>query len=806
MKMKVYIYKSLFFVLLLSLSSLAFAQDVQLTGVVKDDIESKAVPFANISLFDQKDSSFVQGTYTNESGRFLFEGLAEGNYYIEVSYLGFATETLRVRAGRLNQFLDVGTIILKEQSEALAEILVTARREEVSGDLDRKTFGIDENISQLGGSVLQAMQNLPGVTIDREGKVNLRGSENVAVLIDGKQTALTGFGQQEGLDNIPASAVERIEIINNPSAKYDATGMAGIINIVFKKEKQEGFNGKVGFNGGVGALGIKQENLPGIRDQYQFTPKINPSASINYKKDNVNWFLNGDVLWHQRMMRNEFIERRFDDGQIIEQQFLENRTQPIYNVKTGLDWNVNEKHTLTFFGLFNYRAYNDLGDLPYFDKSTGNRVRLWQYDELEVNQTLTTSLAHIYQFDQPGHTLESNVNYSFRRKDEVFFFDNFLENSFGTDTTSLIADEHIVDVNVDYTRPLRSGRLELGTKQRSRIFPNNITFTPGENSILDLTLAGTAEYREWLSAFYGNYVYEAEKLEVEAGLRVEYAQIDYLVDPRHSVYSDDGFTYFEPFPNLRATWLINDNSRLSLFYNRRVDRPEEKNLRVFPTYADPEILRIGNPSLIPQFTQTIEAGYKLSWQEGYIYGAAYHRMLSNILTTIITSFPDDRRLVSVDQNAGTGTNTGFELIFNQRLSKYFRMDFNINVYQNVIDAFSVVNLYPVETVLERDRRDIITGNAKLNLAFNLGKWGDLQWTVIYLAPDLVPQGTIDERFSIDMGYKKSIQNGRGELFANFSDVFNTLVIRYDLRGNDFDFVSTDFFETQVLRVGYNYRF
>ena len=806
MKMKVYIYKSLFFVLLLSLSALVFAQDVQLTGVVKDDIESKAVSFANISLFDQKDSSFVQGTYTNESGRFLFEGLAEGNYYIEVSYLGFATETLRVRAGRLNQFLDVGTIILKEQSEALAEILVTARREEVSGDLDRKTFGIDENISQLGGSVLQAMQNLPGVTIDREGKVNLRGSENVAVLIDGKQTALTGFGQQEGLDNIPASAVERIEIINNPSAKYDATGMAGIINIVFKKEKQEGFNGKVGFNGGVGALGIKQANLPGIRDQYQFTPKINPSASINYKKDNVNWFLNGDVLWHQRMMRNEFIERRFDDGQIIEQQFLENRTQPIYNVKTGVDWNVNEKHTLTFFGLFNYRAYNDLGDLPYFDKSTGNRVRLWQYDELEVNQTLTTSLAHIYQFDQPGHTLESNVNYSFRRKDEVFFFDNFLENSFGTDTTSLIADEHIVDVNVDYTRPLRSGRLEMGTKQRSRIFPNNITFTPGENSILDLTLAGTAEYREWLSAFYGNYVYEAEKLEVEAGLRVEYAQIDYLVDPRHSVYSDDGFTYFEPFPNLRATWLINDNSRLSLFYNRRVDRPEEKNLRVFPTYADPEILRIGNPSLIPQFTQTIEAGYKLSWQEGYIYGAAYHRMLSNILTTIITSFPDDRRLVSVDQNAGSGTNTGFELIFNQRLSKYFRMDFNINVYQNVIDAFSVVNLYPVETVLERDRRDIITGNAKLNLAFNLGKWGDLQWTVIYLAPDLVPQGTIDERFSIDMGYKKSIQNGRGELFANFSDVFNTLVIRYDLRGNDFDFVSTDFFETQVLRVGYNYRF
>jgi hypothetical protein len=179
--------------------------------------------------------------------------------------------------------------------------------------MDKKTFNVSDNVSQTGGSVLQTMQNIPSITV-QDGKVQLRGSDKVTVLIDGKQTALTGFGNQSGLDNIPASAIEKIEIINNPSAKYDANGNAGIINIIYKKNKQDGLNGKVGLSTGLGALWIKKQNLPTIRPQYQYTPKINPSLSLNYRKNKVNVFFQGDYLYTQTLNKNEFVTRTYNDG------------------------------------------------------------------------------------------------------------------------------------------------------------------------------------------------------------------------------------------------------------------------------------------------------------------------------------------------------------------------------------------------------------------------------------------------------------------------------------------------------------
>lgn len=793
-------------ILFCSFSMTAQENGVSLTGTILDRADQSKLSFVNVLLFQTKDSSFIQGVMTDSEGQFTLDNIKTGEYYLNVSFLGFQEENIPVRVGRLSPFLDLGQIYLSEGSEMLEEVMITARQEEVAADLDKKSILIEDNISQLGGSVLQAMANLPGVTIDRDGKVIIRGSDQVAVLIDGKQTALTGFGEQQALDNIPASAVERIEIINNPSARFDATGMAGIVNIIFKKEKKEGWNGKVGLTAGVGALGIKQENLPGIRDQYRFTPKINPSASVNYKKDKINFFFMGDALYHQQMMRNEFITRAYMDGTVIDQQFLENRTQPIYNAKTGLDWSLNDNNLITFSGLFNYRAYVDLGDLPYFNAELGNRLRLWQYYEEEVNQTLQVSLSHKYQFKQPGRTLETTFNYSFRRKDEVFYFDNFLPSSTGTDTTSLIADENVYDLTIDYTRPLRSGRYEIGTKQRARIYPNFITFTPGLNSILDPSLSGSAEYRELLSAVYGNYVWESSHFELEAGLRIEYAQIDYLVDPNHSVYESDGFSYLEPFPNLRFAWLIGDDSNLSLFYNRRVNRPEEKALRVFPSYADPEILRLGNPTLIPQFSQSIELGFKHSWKSGFVYSATYYRYLQNILTFIITSLPETTRLASIDQNAGEGSNTGVEVILDQKINSWLKLDINTNIYQNVINAFTIINAYPTNTPFSMEEQKAISGNVKANFQIKLPYQTSLQVTGIYLAPDIVPQGTIDARYALDFGVKRSIQSGRGELFLNVTDLFNTMIMRYDLMGNNFQLRSTDYFETQAVRLGYQYRF
>ena len=460
------------------------------------------------------------------------------------------------------------------------------------------------------------------------------------------------------------------------------------------------------------------------------------------------------------MMKNEFTQRTYDNGDVVNQQFLENRKQPIYNIKAGVDYNPNKRNTFTFSTLFNYREYTDLGDIPY-DNIDGSRMRLWQYYENEVNQTLFATVTHKHSFNQPGHSLTSSFNYSFRRKDEVFNFTNELYNpsKIGTDTTGLVADEHIFDLTVDYSKPLKTGRLEVGTKQRARNFPNDIYFKPGTNSILNPGLAGSAEYREWLSAVYGTYIYEHKKFELEAGLRIEYANVDYLVDPNHSVYESTGFDYIDPFPSVRATWLISDNSRISAFYNRRVDRPSEKELRTFPTYASPEILSMGNPNLQPQFTQSVELGFRQSWNGGYLYSAAYHRMSTNILTKIITEVPTDQSssnlLTEVNQNADKGQNTGIELVLNQQLGSKVRLNANGNIYRNEIGAFSIVNAYPSNIAFIGEKQSIVSGNAKVNIIAKIFKDTEFQITGTYLARDIIPQGKILARYSIDAGLTKS---------------------------------------------------
>lgn len=800
--------KKTFLLVILSLHFLLlFAQNkgVSISGIAKDRADKSPLPYVTVIIQKSDDQSFVGGTVTNAEGLFSITGIQPGEYQIVFSYVGYNDFRLPLLVGRLSSFLDVGIVLLTEVSTEIEGVTVTASRQEVSSKMDKKVYSIDENLSQLGGSVLQAVQNLPGVTVDQNGKLFLRGSDKITILIDGKQTAITGMGSQAGLDNLPASAIENIEIINNPSSKYDASGMAGIINIVFKKKQEHGWNGKAGLTTGFGGLWEKRENMEGIRNQYRFTPKINPSISTNYKKDGVNFFMMADLLYHKQMMKNEFTQRVYDEG-IVSQQFLENRTQPIYNVKMGVDWNHKPNSIFTFSSLFNYREYTDLGDIPYFDAITSNRLRLWQYYENEVNQTLFATLTHKYLFKQLGHNLVTSFNYSFRRKDEVFYFTNQLPNQTGTDTTMLVADENIFDFTIDYVRPLRSGRVELGTKQRARIFPNDIIFKPGLNSILEPGLAGTAEYREWLSALYANYIYEWRSFELEAGLRVEYAKIDYLVDPNHTVYSSDGFSYIDPFPTLRASWLIDKHNRLTFFYNRRVDRPEEKDLRVFPTYADPEILNMGNPTLTPQFTQTFELGYRVSWSSGYSYMATYHRESNNILTKIITEVPGTNRLASINQNADKGQNTGFEWVFSQQVGGLLKFNANANIYRNVIGAFTIVNAYPANVTLSKGEQSVIAGNVKSNITIRLPNKFDLQVTGTYLAPDIVPQGKILARYYIDAGISREVQKGKGEIFVNASDIFNTQKVRYELDGTGFSLISDDYFESQVVRFGYSYRF
>ncbi len=796
------------FVVLILIAQNAVSQvsKVTLSGLIKDGLNKTAVSFVNVTLKNAKDSTFVAGTITNEEGRFTLADVKPGNYLIGYSYVGYQTKVQPATVGQLSNFLDLGNIEITPEAQSLGEVTVTGREDAVSSKMDKKTFNLSDIISQSGGSALEAMKNLPGITTGQDGKVQLRGSDKVMILIDGKQTALTGFGGQSGLDNIPASAIEKIEIINNPSSKYDANGTAGIINIIYKKEKNEGFNGKVGLTVGVGALWIKKENLPGISAQYQGTPKLNPSLSLNYRKNKVNFFLQGDDLYTKTLNKNEFVERFYDEGDTVIQQTKRNRTTNFVTVRTGVDWFLNNQNTFTISGLFGSEKIIDHGDEPFFNGHLTERMRLWQFLEDELKTTASGSVAWQHKFSQPGRLLNAGFNYTFHREDEKYFFTNILPDFIGLDSFKLISDEHVADLSIDYIQPLRHGRFETGLKFRRRYIPVNMQFKPGLNSPLDSSAGGWANYGETSPALYGNYIFENNHFEIEAGLRVEYVRIQYDVNPDHPTYESDGYEYTEPFPNLRIAYKFDDNNKLSVFYNRRVDRPNEVDIRIFPKYDDAEIIKVGNPALRPQFTNTYELGYKTSWNSGYLFPSIYHKRIDATISRIASIEPGSTLIYNIFQNAGKSYSSGIELLFSQKLNDLVTFNVSMNGYKNIIDSFSVINKYPVENVFTAEREEIISGSIKFNGLINITRHVEAQLTAAYQAPDLIPQGKVFSRFSIDGGVKIKIQNGKGELVLNATDIVNTLQLKREIKGDGFRYISNDYYETQVFRIGYSYKF
>jgi outer membrane receptor protein involved in Fe transport len=777
---------------------------VTLSGLVKNKATKTPLAYVNVLLKTAKDTQFVSGTVTNEIGEFIFNNIKPGNYILSFSIIGYKVIKQTFVAGQLSEYLNLGTIELEDDNN-LKAVVITSKQDDVAQKLDKKTFTLADNISQNGGSVLQSMQNLPGVTV-QDGKVQLRGNDKVMVLIDGKQTALTGFGNQTSLDNIPASSIEKIEIINNPSAKFDANGNAGIINIIYKKNKQEGFNGKVGLVGGLGALWIKNANYPTISQQFQNTPKVNPSLSLNYKKQKINLFFQGDYLYTQTLNKNEFVERTYNDGTTIKQQTKRNRTTTVGTAKLGFDYNINSLNSLTISGLFSSEKILDNGDEPFFNGDFSERKRLWQFLEDELKTTATATAAFQHKFKQPGHLLNAGFNYTFHREDEKYFFTNIMPTFTGKDAFKLLSDEHVFDVNFDYTKPLKYGKIEGGVKIRRRSIPTNMQFLPGLNSPLDTNAGGWANYDELIPAVYGNYVFENKLFELEAGLRLEYVDLQYQVNPSHNTYKSNGYNYTQPFPNIRLAYKINDDNKISFFYNRRVDRPNEVDIRIFPKYDDAEIVKIGNPALRPQFTNSLEVGYKRNMKKGYFYSAAYLKLAEATITRIASIAPGNTIIYNIMQNAGNSYLAGIEMILSQNVNKWFTYNFNLNGYQNQIDAFSVVNKYPTENIYTANSQQIFSGNVKWNGLFHLPKKTDLQISAVYLAPDIIPQGKMEARFSLDFGLKKAIQKGKGEVFFNATDLLNTMVIYKEINGDGFKYVSRDYYETQVLRLGYNYKF
>lgn len=803
----------LFVIILIFGTGLVKSQSQQRATVsfqVLDQETNSPLSAATIRLLSLPDSSFQMGMLTDTAGRGSFSGIDPGNYVVLATYIGYTPISQSILVGRLNQFYDLGKILLAPSGAQLSEVVIEGEQATVATTLDKKSFSMDENISQSGGSVMDAMRSLPGITVDSEGKVSLRGSDQVAILIDGQQSSLTGFGNQQGLENIPAANIERIEIINNPSAKYDASGMAGIINIVYKKEKQQGWKGEIGFTYGLGELTTRKTDLPTELGRFSVNPKYIPSLSLSYSRSKVRAFLRAEVLHQKKLPNNEFNTRTYEDGRVIASQVPENRTQTQYILNGGLDWQLNERNVLGFSALVDYENHIDTAQVPYINLTSDVRNRYWHWSERETTGYLNFRTSYQHQFQQPGHKLESSLQYTRGIEDEQYFLTDSSAFRIGQDTTHIIAVEHTGVFQLNYTKPLSSGRLESGSKIQIRRIPITYEIGQGETSILYDEVGGFSNWGEGIYAAYLNYIWEKPRYEIESGLRAEQTYVFYNLDPSNIYYpQNDAYQYFQLYPNVRFTLKLHPQHGLSIFYNRRVDRPGEPELRVFPKYDDPELLKVGNPYLRPQFTQTFELAYRFSWEKGSVFFSGYYRMIDNPFTRVYSIDTTNSQYDIVNriyQNVGSGTQTGIEILASHQISQAWKISGSLNLYQNTINAFSGELLFPYVRPFSIPQTQSNTWDVKLNNQFQLAEGWQLQLTGLYYAPFNIPQGRQLARASVDMGIKKSLWDQKAEFTFSVTDMFNQFGIRQEIQGDGFSNLYENYYETQVVRLGLRYKF
>ncbi len=782
--------------------------NITIVGKIVDYESQEPVPFASVAILTTN-GEIINGGITTIEGQFSIQGISPGNYRMQISCVGYEGFEKEILIGELNENYDFGKLSMNPSTTKLEELVVTGDREEISNDLGTKSYSMSDGVAQSGGSVMDAMKAMPSVSFDQDGNVILRGSDRVVVLIDGKQSSLTGYGNQKGLDNIPAANIERIEIINNPSAKYDANGMAGIINIIYKKQSQTGLHGSLGFAYGLGVLSKRQDDLPTELGSFSPTPKYIPSLDLNYHKNHINFFLQSEVLFQERLPNNEFTTRFYDDGEVISSQVPENRTQTHYIVKGGADYQLNDRNTLSFMGIFDWESHVDTAQVAYINQN-GFRQRYITWNEEEITGYVNYALRFKHHYEQPGHTLEADLQYSKGWEDETYFLnDSSFIRQDGRDITSVLGTEHIVSSGLDYVRPTASGRVETGGKVRIRNLPVEYEQKRDLNSMLYDGLGNFSKWGEQLYAGYVNLVHEKPKYTIEGGLRAEFTSVFYRMDPENIYYDEnDAYDYFNLFPNIRFTWNLNENHRLSTFFNQRIDRPGEPELRMYSKSDDHELVKVGNPYLRPQYTSSIEIAFQKYWESGSVFISGYTRRIEDSFQRVYSNDTTSIFNVIVKSYANTGqiNSLGLELVLSQDITSFWDLSANLNLYKISIDNYEGDLLFPYPHSFIISSTEDNTWDAKVTNTFALSEDLEIQLTGLYFADRPVPQGTQFSRSSMDIGFKKRFFDGKGEVIVAMTDIFNEFGLRQEVVGDGFIAEYQNFYETQTIRLALKYRF
>jgi len=736
-------------------------------GVVKDGSSDLPLEFATISIYTVADSTLVTGGITEMDGSFQFEVSKKGPFYADIEYIGYETKRLSdIRFAKGNPVYNCGDIKVYAGGIALDEIEVRAERSELQFSLDKRVFNVGKDLASRGGSASDILDNIPSVTVGVEGEVSLRGSENVRILINGRPSGLLGLNGTDGLRNIQANMIERVEVITNPSSKFEAEGMAGIINIILKKDRSKGFNGSFEVTGG----------LP---TQYGL------GANVNYRQDRFNFFVN----YNYRNRTGDSTGERYqefykgDTTFVSIQDQLRERAGRDHSFRFGSDFIINDNEVITAAFLYRdgldnnnnrvtYRDAQFVGSLPA-DRLQSDDIS--QYilrtdAETEEEPTLEYSLRYDKKFKQKGHVLKADV--SFQSNDEsessdfnesIFEGEILINQSALSQRSANQEGQQQWRMQLDYEKAFENGvKTESGLLGTFRQITNDylVETLVDEEWMNEEGLSNNFIYNEDVVGAYANVGKEIDKFSFQLGLRAEYSRIKTELIQSNKLNDRD---YLNLFPSAFLSYQMKGNNKMQASYSRRIRRPRFWDLNPFFTFTDRRNFFSGNPDLDPQYTDSYEIGHLKYWESGNIGSSIYYRRTTDLITRIQTQDPETQTTVRRPENLGIEQNFGVELVFAYTGVKWLRLDGSVNGFRFMTDG------------LTDEGVDLSVDNyawtSNLNSRLSFWKNADLQVRVNYRAPRQTTQGSRKSITAINLGFSKDITKDL-TITASVNDLLN----------------------------------
>lgn len=748
-------------------SKLEAAPQYAIKGVLIQKETSSPVEFATVSVFNAADSSLVTGGLTDVEGTFNIP-VKPGTYYLKIQFMGFQEEVMTgIEITKENRVYNAGRVMMSEDQKLLEEVVVEAERTQMELTLDKKVFNIGKDLSNLGGSATDILDNLPSVQVDVEGNVSLRGSQNVRILIDGKPSGLVGLSSNDALRQLNGNMVESVEVITNPSARYDAEGLAGIINIILKKDKKVGLNGSFQLNTGTPA------NHGG-------------SVNLNFRRNWINFFTNVGVNYRRNNGGGASEQSFFTDADGPENPFLvtdrtrfHDRGGLSYSVRFGSDIYLNDKNTFTMAFLYRYSDETNETSLRYadfFPVENVDSLTVRNDNEGEGDENLEYSLNYTRNFNRKGQKLTADFQYQNNNELES----NDLVESSGislSEQTPYLYQralneelEERLMLQTDYVHPFaKEGRIELGSRYTDRLVGNDYVVTERNNSgvyEVDPNFSNEFEYEEKVFAVYGIVSNKINKLSWQLGMRYESTDL-ITIQKTTDVRNQQRYSNF--FPSTFLTYQITDEQAIQASYSRRISRPRGRNLNPFTSISDNRNFRLGNPNLQPEFTDSYEVGYLLNLEKSSFYGGVYYRYTEGV-TQRIRNTNEEGITFTRPFNVSTEQAYGVEFNVSKDFVKWYRMSGNVNFFHSYIPGSSVVFEGDV-TSFNSARATSLTSRISNNFKFN--KLFDAQLNINYRAPRNTVQGKSLSVTSVDLGMSRDILGGNGTIALNVRDVFNS---------------------------------